>query len=353
MQGRLTQDTVKLVFKDRDQPKDYIYWLLRTPQYRDYCRAHATGTTNLGLPREDFLAFPVPPLTDSRLTLLETLQALDDKIELHRQTNATLEAMARALFKDWFVDFGPTRAKAEGRAPYLAPHLWELFPDALDDEDKPVGWDVGELHDIVELNPREPLKKGSDASYLDMAALPTSGPITEKPIPRSFSSGMRFRNGDTLLARITPCLENGKTAFVQSLPDNTVGWGSTEFIVLRAKSPVPEAWTYLLARDPMFRAHAIQSMTGTSGRQRASSEALAAYPVTIPDAPIWQAFGNLIGPMFTRIKGKRPANYIYPVRGRVCKMKFCSTSTGVSAWQIDDAHANSGKPWSRVGRRVG
>ena len=261
------------------------------------------GTPGIGQPLSSMRQFrvTVPPL-ETQAAIANLLSTLDDKIELNRQTNATLEAMARALFKDWFVDFGPTRAKAEGRVPYLASHLWELFPDALDDEDKPVGWDVGELHDIVELNPRESLKKGSDAPYLDMAALPTSGPIPEKPIPRPFSSGMRFRNGDTLLARITPCLENGKTAFVQSLPDNTVGWGSTEFIVLRAKSPVPESWTYLLARDPMFRAHAIQSMTGTSGRQRASSEALAAYPVTIPDAPIWQAFGNLIGPMFTRIK---------------------------------------------------
>ena len=64
----------------------------------------------------------------------------DDKIELNRRMNETLEAMARAIFKDWFVDFGPTRAKAEGRAPYLAPEVWDLFPDALDDEGKPVTW---------------------------------------------------------------------------------------------------------------------------------------------------------------------------------------------------------------------
>ena len=66
------------------------------------------------------------------------LGTLDDKIELNRRMNATLETMARAIFKDWFVDFGPTRAKAEGRAPYLPPELWDLFPDALDDQGKPV-----------------------------------------------------------------------------------------------------------------------------------------------------------------------------------------------------------------------
>lgn len=76
-------------------------------------------------------------------SIVELLGALDDKIELNRQTNETLEALARAMFKDWFVDFGPTRAKAEGRAPYLAQEIWNLFPDALDDDDKPEGWKTG------------------------------------------------------------------------------------------------------------------------------------------------------------------------------------------------------------------
>ena len=65
--------------------------------------------------------------------------------------NETLEAMARAIFKDWFVDFGPTRAKAEGRDPYLAPKIWELFPKALDDEDTPIGWRVGTVGDCFHL----------------------------------------------------------------------------------------------------------------------------------------------------------------------------------------------------------
>ena len=82
---------------------------------------------------------------------MELLRSLDDKIDLNRRTNATLEAMARAIFKDWFDDFGPTRAKAEGRAPYLAPEIWDLFPDALDDEGVPVGWEVCRLEDYLEL----------------------------------------------------------------------------------------------------------------------------------------------------------------------------------------------------------
>ena len=109
-------------------PLDYIYWLLRTPECRDYCRAHATGTTNLGLSRADFLAFPVPPATPERLRLVDVLTTLDDKIELNRRMNATLEAMAQALFRSWFVDFDPVRAKMEGRNTGLPPDIADLFP---------------------------------------------------------------------------------------------------------------------------------------------------------------------------------------------------------------------------------
>jgi type I restriction enzyme S subunit len=113
---------------------------------------------------------------------------------------------------------------------------------------------------------------------------------------------MRFRNGDTLLARITPCLENGKTAFVHGLPEDAVGWGSTEFIVLRPRGAVPKPVAYLVARDSVFRAAAIRSMTGTSGRQRASSDAVGAYLLFQPDSDaLWERLGNLINPMFERI----------------------------------------------------
>ena len=120
---------------------------------------------------------------------------------------------------------------------------------------------------------------------------------------REFASGTKFRNGDTLLARITPCLENGKTAYMQSLADNEVGWGSTEFIVMRTKSGVPSTFAYLLARHPQFREHAIKSMTGTSGRQRVQSDSLLRYNVAVPSSrEIWQAFGHMTEPLFALIK---------------------------------------------------
>ena len=110
--GRLTQDTVRLEPKFEGVPIEYIYWLLRTPQCRTHCRAFATGTTNLGLARDDFLAFSVPELNETRREIVYALTVLEDRITLNQRMNETLEAMARALFKSWFVDFDPVHAKA-------------------------------------------------------------------------------------------------------------------------------------------------------------------------------------------------------------------------------------------------
>jgi type I restriction enzyme S subunit len=111
---------------------------------------------------------------------------------------------------------------------------------------------------------------------------------------------MRFMNGDTLVARITPCLENGKTAYVDFLTDGQVGWGSTEYIVLRSKPPLPNEFAYCLARSSEFREFAIQSMTGTSGRQRVPAESLAHFLVASPSHSVAELIRTLITPLFAR-----------------------------------------------------
>lgn len=92
----------------------------------------------------------IPPLAEQK-RIAHILGSFDDKIELNRKMNETLEAMAQALFKDWFVDFGPTRAKMEGKEPYLAPELWELFPDKLGEDGVPEGWGAGVLKDFFKI----------------------------------------------------------------------------------------------------------------------------------------------------------------------------------------------------------
>ncbi len=288
----------------------YLYYFFNSPSGFHLLDTIRRQVAVAGITGGDLakLEIPIPPLPDQR-AIAHILGKLDDKIELNRRGNQSLEAMARALFKDWFVDFGPVRAKMEGREPYLPADLWQLFPDRLDDEGKPEGWEVVPASKLIEFNPTEPLPKGTPAPYLDMASLPTSGSWSEPPIMRDFGSGMRFRNGDTLLARITPCLENGKTAFVQCLPDDTVGWGSTEYIVMRPKAPVPAGYAYLLARDDAFREHAIRSMTGTSGRQRAQGDSVATFKLASPpDEDLWHAFASQVAPIFESVKSNAQAN---------------------------------------------
>ncbi|OUI80279.1 restriction endonuclease subunit S [Acetobacter tropicalis] len=159
--GRLTQDTVKLVFKQEDAPRTYLYWLLQTPQYREYCRAHSTGTTNLGLARDDFLNFEVPSLTRERQWIVDLVQNIEDKIELNRRMNQTLEGIGQAIFWDWFVHFGPTRRKAAGETdpvaimggltqdPACAAELAALFPFAFGDDGWPVSWAETAIGDLV------------------------------------------------------------------------------------------------------------------------------------------------------------------------------------------------------------
>jgi type I restriction enzyme S subunit len=113
---------------------------------------------------------------------------------------------------------------------------------------------------------------------------------------------MRFINGDTLVARITPCLENGKTAYVDFIQQGEVGWGSTEFIVFRPKAPLPEEFAYCLARSDEFREFAIQSMTGSSGRQRVAVESLSHYFLAEPPREVGPAFGTLVRPFFSKAR---------------------------------------------------
>ena len=297
-------------FKGND-PR-FISYFLRGLDFSPYSDKAAVPGLNRNHLHQASVRYPAD-ITEQR-AIAHVLGTLDDKIELNRRMNETLEGMARAIFKDWFVDFGPVRAKMGGRwwrgesLPGLPAHPYDLFPDRLVDSELgeiPEGWEVRPLEELAELNPRELMKRGTVAPYLDMAALPISGPSPDETVLRKFKSGTRFRNGDTLFARITPCLENGKTAFVQSLDRDTVGWGSTEFIVMRAIPPVPHEYTYLLARVTAFRAHAIQSMTGTSGRQRARTEALATYLLPSPPADVWIEFSSLAELVFARIESNR------------------------------------------------
>jgi type I restriction enzyme S subunit len=190
----------------------------------------------------------VPP-PSQRYRIEAILGALDDKIDLNRRMNETLEAMARETFKDWFVDFGPTRAKMEGRIQYLAPEIWTLFPDRLDGEGKPKGWRGGTLLDVATLNP-ESWSRSTYPGHIDYVDLANTkwGTIeaTERHERDAAPSRAQriLRNGDTIVGTVRP--GNGSYALVG---ENGLT-GSTGFAVLRSTRTTFREFVYLAATSP-------------------------------------------------------------------------------------------------------
>jgi type I restriction enzyme S subunit len=163
-------------------------------------------------------------------------------------------------------------------------------------------WKETTLSEISIINPTENLVKGIKAKKVNMDVLI---PFTKK-IPsysiEEYKGGMKFRNGDTLIARITPCLENGKTAYVDFLDDKEIGFGSTEFIVLRKKDGKSDSeFLYYFAMSPSFRDVAILSMTGSSGRQRVQLDVIKNHPFLFPPLPEQRAIASVLSSLDDKI----------------------------------------------------
>lgn len=163
-------------------------------------------------------------------------------------------------------------------------------------------WQTVRAADFMDFNPRLSIKKGTVATKISMDKL---RPFT-KAVPSveqaEFSGGTKFANGDTIMARITPCLENGKTAFVDCLRENEIAFGSTEFIVLRAKPDVSDPqFVYYLATSPEFRNVAIKSMVGSSGRQRVQQPVLENLELTVPKLPEQEKIGHFLAELDDKI----------------------------------------------------
>jgi len=143
-------------------------------------------------------------------------------------------------------------------------------------------WKTYKLGDFAEINPRISLKQGNEYSFVEMRDLDASLKYVSPSVKKELKGGAKFQNGDTLFARITPCLENGKICQVKNLEDN-VGFGSTEFLVFRGKENVSNSdFVYYLSRSEFVKNNAIQMMTGTSGRQRVEKSALQELEITVP-----------------------------------------------------------------------
>jgi type I restriction enzyme S subunit len=252
-------------------------------------RSMGSGATveHMRVPDCEKLTLSLPPLpTQSRIASI--LSAYDDLIENNTRRIAILEEMARRIYEDWFVRF---RFPGHEGVRMVESKLG-LVPE---------GWSVVAASTAMDINPTTKVPKEGLKPFLAMNCLSDGSMLIDNPGERDGNSGSKFRNGDTLFARITPCLENGKTGFVQFLPsDEAVAFGSTEFIVLRSRTLTPE-FVYLLARSDAFRDNAIKSMSGASGRQRVREACFDTFLLANPDRATLAKFDAVVRPMFRLI----------------------------------------------------
>lgn len=241
--------------------EDYLMMWFRRPEFDHICWLHTDGSVRGGITWDDIcrLELPIPPI-EKQLEIVNSYKAITERIALKKKINDNLEATAQAYFDNLFF--------------------------SCDDTDCT-------LADIALVNPSRPLSKGVEARCFDMSTLPTSGCIPTGDTTKPYNGGVRFINGDTLIARITPCLENGKAAYINILNEGEVAFGSTEYIVFASKDDIPSCFYYFLIRNSKFVTFALQFMNGSSGRQRVSGEELASFPLMIPSKEKLAAFNKV------------------------------------------------------------
>ena len=304
VQYALGQRIVCMRGKEKKLDNTFLRYLLTSPRQQAILASYATGTTVLGISQKALRSVPIsyPNFSEQR-RIGELLGALDDKIELNRQMNETLEAMARAMFKDWFVDFGPTRAKMEGRAPYLTAEIWSLFPDSLDADGKPDGWvnsTIGQEVDVVggsTPSTKEAAFWGGDIAWTtpkDLSSLSnpvllgTARQITETGLAQ-IGSGL-LPVGTVLLSSRAPI---GYLAIAQ-IPV-AVNQG---FIAMVCKERLSNVFVWLWTQANMDTVH--QNANGSTF-QEISKANFRPIGVTVATPEVLRAFDEVAMPIFERI----------------------------------------------------
>jgi type I restriction enzyme, S subunit len=281
----------------------FIMYSIQAPQsqvyLRNVCNTTVQATLNLG----DLKGLPlsIPDIKEQK-AIAHILGTLDDKIELNRKTNETFEAMAKALFKSWFVDFDPVRAKAEGRPTGLPAEISDLFPDSFEDSELgeiPSGWRVGSL-DQISINPREtakPEEMDSSDRYIGLEHMPRgsiclgeSGQAEELE-----SNKNRFRQGDLLFGKLRPYFK--KTGYCQF-----DGVCSTDIVVVRKKGEYGVGFICcFLASDP-FIDFTVAASSGTR-MPRTSWKDMCEFPFAIPSHLLLCEFDKQFRHVINKITG--------------------------------------------------
>jgi type I restriction enzyme S subunit len=287
---------------------DFAYYLTLWEEVRGYAISHMTGTSGRQrVPTDSFdhLTVPIPPLPEQR-AIAHILGTLDDKIELNRRMSETLEQMARALFKAWFVDFEPVRAKMEGRwrrgesLPGLPAHLYDLFPDRLVDSELgeiPEGWGVGTLGDVADHIRRnvQPGQIEPQTPYIALEHMPRRCiALSDWGAAEGIESNkFEFRKGEILFGKLRPYFHKVGVAPVD-------GVCSTDIVVVAPKTPHWFAFVLYVVSSDEFVEYTNAGSTGTKMPMTSWVE-MARYDIVLPPEAIAQAFTEMVRPGVDRI----------------------------------------------------
>jgi type I restriction enzyme S subunit len=308
----LSTSLMKLTCDRRVAEPLFLFYYFRSRFGRHALLKHAStvGTPGIGQPLTSLksILVPVPSLEEQR-AIAHVLGTLDDKIELNWRMNETLEAMARALFQSWFVDFDPVRAKAEGRDPSLPKPIADLFPSRLVDSELgeiPEGWRLGQVGDVVAQTREQIDPLETPEALFHHFSLPAfdNGQIpVEEPGGGIKSQKSIVPPGTILLSKLNPEIER---VWLVDVPRQARAVCSTEFLVLAPKAPFGQAFAYCLARSPSFRRQIESLVTGTSkSHQRAHAEAILRLSAVLPPPVLVERFEAGSSPLLERTLGCR------------------------------------------------
>ena len=304
----------KVALKSSDTTLDFVHWLMRTSEYRHEILSNYSGSTVKHTSPSKILAFEfrLPPLSEQR-EIASILGSLDDKIELNRKMATTLEAMARALYRSWFVDFDPVHARSQGLPPaHMDEATAALFPDRFGEDGLPEGWKIAPLSAMCD----HVKKTVKPMESPDNAFLHFSLPAFDAGKMPAVEPGAAIKSNKTfvphnaiLFSRLNPTIPRvwwARTKVLDATPAS-----STEFFIAKAHDPSETAWLYCALSSEDFREAACSRVTGTSNsHQRIPPKALAEIEVIAPSLDVVSAFGELTGPWFEKIHTMATENQI-------------------------------------------